>query len=329
MEYKDYYKILGVDRDASQAEIKKAYRKLARQCHPDTCKDDPKAETRFKEINEANEVLNDPEKRSRYDALGSNWQQGQNFTPPPGFEHIFGGGPFGKQGRAGGRTFTFDFGGGTRQGGGGFSDFFETIFGDIGLGQQASYRNASPGDMGMRGSPGSYGASASRGQNMESEISITLHDAHKGATREIALKGPNGVKRLNVKIPAGAHDGMKIRLANQGNIGPGGAGDLYLKIRIASDDRYKLEGSNIIIEVPIPPWDAALGKTVKIKTLDGMLNLKIPAGVSSGQRLRVKGKGLAHNGDLYAQIKIVVPKKLSSEEERLFKELQKVSQFKP
>jgi len=316
VEYKDYYKILGLDRSASSEDIKKAYRKLARRCHPDTCKDDPQAEQRFKEINEANEVLSDPEKRSRYDALGSSWQQGQNFSPPPGFEQFFGFG--GKGGQRQGRTFSFDFGGASPHGagrGGGFSDFFETLFGSMG---------------GMGGSMGGMGmdehdlfrASQHQGAaDSETELGVRLDEIHKGSVKEIVLQGHEGSKRLNVKIPQGAYDGMKIRLAGQGHRG----GDLYLKLKILPDGRYKLEGADIVVDVPIAPWDAALGATMEIQTLDGNVNLKVPAGVSSGQRLRLKGKGLAHKGDLLAQIKIVIPKELSAEQKRLFKELKQVS----
>ncbi|HNQ84950.1 MAG TPA: DnaJ C-terminal domain-containing protein [Deltaproteobacteria bacterium] len=312
MEYKDYYKILGVERGAGQDEIKKRYRKLARDCHPDTCKDDPSAEKRFKELNEAYEVLRDPEKRKRYDALGSNWQEGQSFRPPPGFENIFGDEFLrGRGAHPGGRTFSFEFGPTARGGAGGFSDFFESLFGDLGMGRRSDQRASSP-----------------RGGDLESEITITLQDAHRGGTKEIIVQGPGGDKRLNVKIPQGAHDGMKVRLAGQGNQGPGGAGDLYLKMKLSQDERYKLEGNDIVVDIPLTPWDAALGMTSEIETLDGKLSLKIPPGVSSGQRLRLKGKGLAGKGDLFAQIRIVVPKKLSNEEKRLFTELKKVSAFK-
>jgi curved DNA-binding protein len=314
VEYKDYYKILGLERNASQEEIKKKYRKLARTCHPDMCKNDPTAEKRFKEINEAHEVLEDPEKRQRYDALGNNWQEGQSFRPPPGFENIFTDGNFAPKGRGpGGRSFSFEFEPGARgsAGRGAFSDFFETLFGESGMGRQGEYRSASP-----------------KGSDLESEITVSLEDAHKGVTKEILIQGPGGEKRLNVKIPQGAYDGMKIRLGGQGNMGPGGSGDLYLKIKVNPDQRYKQEGSDIIVEIPITPWDAALGTTCEVETLDGKLNLKIPPGVSSGQRLRLKGKGLAHKGDLFAQIKIVTPKHLSNEERKLFTELKKVSSFK-
>jgi curved DNA-binding protein len=308
VEYKDYYKILGVERDASPDEIKKSYRKLARKCHPDTCKDDPNAEQRFKEINEAHEVLSDPEKRARYDALGSNWQQGQDFSPPPGFEEFFN---FGGQ-RGHGRSFRFDFGGSPHTSGGGFSDFFETLFGGFG-------------GMGGRPEQHSFRRQAPVGSDIESEISISLEDAHNGVTKEIALQGPNGIKRLNFKVPKGAHDGMKIRLSGQGNPGPGGSGDLYLILRIQPDSRFKIEGENLIMDVPVMPWDAALGGTLEIETLEGKVKLKIPAGISSGQRLRFKGRGLSHKGDLFAQIKIVLPSQLSAEQKKLFGELKKLS----
>lgn len=312
MEYKDYYKILGVERNASQDEIKKRYRKLARGCHPDTCKDDPNAEKRFKEINEAYEVLRDSEKRQRYDALGSNWQEGQAFRPPPGFEDIFGGNPFGRQSRSGrANTFSFDFNTETGRGGG-FSDFFESLFGDAGMGAHGARR-----------------AEAHKGSDLETEVSISIEEAHSGTNREIQLQGHGGGKRLNVKIPSGAYDGMKIRLAGQGNPGPSGSGDLFLKVKISPNGKYRLEGNDIIADLLITPWDAALGATKEIRTPDGACNLKIPPGISSGQRLRLKGRGMAHKGDFFAQIKIVLPKNLTSEEERLFTELKKVSKFNP
>lgn len=312
MEYKDYYKVLGVDRGATQEEIKKRYRKLARDCHPDMCKNDPQAEKRFKEINEAYEVLGDPEKRRRYDALGSSWQDGQSFRPPPNFEDIFQGEFFRTGSKPGSRGFTFEFGTGSAGDAGGFSDFFESLFGDLGVGRRRDRKSQSV-----------------RGRDLESEITVTLADVHKGATKEIVVSGPNGEKRLNVRIPQGARDGTKIRLARQGSSGPGGPGDLYLTIRVAPDDRFRLEGDDIVVDLPLPPWDAALGTTAELETLDGKIKLKVPSGVSSGQRLRVRGRGLAGRGDLYAQVRVVVPQTLSPEEKRLFSELRRVSSFRP
>ena len=169
---------------------------------------------------------------------------------------------------------------------------------------------------------------ASRGSDAETELAITLEEAHCGATREISLHGGSGAKRLNVKIPAGAHDGLKIRLGGQGNPGLAGSGDLYLKLRIVAGANQKLEGDDVVVEVPVSPWDAALGATITVATLDGQVKMKMPPGVSSGQRLRFKGKGLGHRGDLYAQIKIVTPPNLSDEERELFTRLREVSTFK-
>jgi curved DNA-binding protein len=310
VEYKDYYKVFGVERDASQDEIKKKFRKLARMYHPDIKKDDPEAEKRFKEVNEAYEVLGDAEKRKRYDDLGSNWQDGQDFRPPPGYENIFGQEGFGsRRGKTSGRAYSFEYGPESR-GGGAFSDFFETIFGDLGMERQGRPQSSR-----FRG----------KGSDLETEAIITLQEAHRGTTREIEVQGPDGAKRLSVKIPAGTHDGMKIRLGGQGNAGPGGSGDIYLKIRLAPDPRFKIEGSDLIMELPVCPWDAALGATQEIETLDGKLSLKIPAEISSGQRLRLQGKGLGNKGDLYVQIKIVTLKNLTTEEKRLFTELKKAA----
>jgi len=258
-------------------------------------------------------VLKDPEKRSRYDALGSNWQEGQSFRPPPGFEHIFGDEIFRRQARPGkAGTFSFDIGGGQGSRGGGFSDFFESLFGDIGMGARQGQRQ-----------------SRARGTDLEAEVSISIDEAHNGTSREIQLQGPGGEKRLNVKIPPGAYDGMKVRLSGQGNQGPGGAGDLYLKVKLSSNGKYRLEGNDIIADLPLTPWDAALGVTKEVQTPEGTCSLKVPAGVSSGQRLRLKGRGLANKGDFFAQVKVVIPRELSSEEKRLFEELRSVSGFKP
>ncbi|MEA2101275.1 MAG: J domain-containing protein [Thermodesulfobacteriota bacterium] len=306
MKYTDYYKTLGVERSATQTDIKKAYRGLARKHHPDTNRDNPGSEKRFKEINEAYEVLKDPDKRSRYDALGANWQQGQTFTPPggQGFEDIFGNSSFGARG---GQRFSFDFGSRGAQSDG-FSDFFETLFGNAGMGNQP-FKGT-----GNQGAP-------SRGKDVETTVEISLEEANQGSSRILSI----GARRLTVKIPAGATDGMKIRIAGQGSMGS----DIYLKIKIARHKRYRLDGSDIEVDFPITPWDAVLGATSEVQTLDGKIKLKIPAGISSGQKLRFKGRGLARKGDFYVRIKIVVPKKPSHEETELFKELRKVSGFHP
>lgn len=316
VKFQDYYEILGVDRNASEDEIKRAYRKLARKYHPDVNKDKG-AEEKFKQINEAHEVLKDPEKRKLYDQLGSDWQGGQDFKPPPGWENVH----FGY--RTGSGTETFDFGGS-------FSDFFETLFGArMGGGGRASAR------------PGSW---VMRGQDQEAEIEIDLESAYHGTTRTLTLQGqeidPQGqvratLQNIQVKIPPGVTDGTRIRLAGKGGEGMGGGppGDLYLRVHIEPHPRFTLDDHNLQTEVPIAPWEAALGATVQLKTMDGTVNLKIPSGSQSGQKLRMRGKGLpkkgGQRGDLVARLKIVVPKNLTAKERELFAEMAKMSTFNP
>ncbi len=328
MEYKDYYKILGVDNKASQDEIHKAYKKLARKYHPDLNPNDSSAEEKFKEINEAYEVLKDPEKRKHYDALGADWQHGQNFQPPPGYENVhfeFRGDP----GRG------FDMGGM-----GGFSDFFESIFRNFGgRGQDfggSQFRE-------FRGDPFSQAGFASKGQDSEATLELTLEEAYQGGQKSITLQeqvpGPDGMPRmqnktLSVNIPPGIKDGSKIRLSGQGSSGrgPGTAGDLYLKVKIAPHPKFKVDGNNIIYDLPLAPWEAALGSKVRVPTLEGDVEMNIPAGVSSGQKLRLKGKGLgrgATKGDQFARIVIKTPKKMSEEEKKLWQQLSEVSGFNP
>ncbi|WP_018873894.1 DnaJ C-terminal domain-containing protein [Thioalkalivibrio sp. ALJ16] len=274
MEYKDYYKILGVGRDASQDEIKKAYRKLARKYHPDVSKD-PDAETRIKDVNEAYEALGDPEKRKAYDQLGSNWRQGQDFRPPPGW------GPQG--GGRGGAGADF----------GGFSDFFDSIFG---------------GGMGGGRRRGGGAGFNMRGADREGRVDITLDQALKG-TEVSVTDGEGRVQR--VRIPAGARDGSRLRVRGQGDpgVGSGGAGDLLLEIRVKPDGRYTLDGRNLYREIPIAPWEAALGATIEVPTPHGWVNLKVPAGSQSGKQMRLKGKGLPGKppGDLYLKLMVQVP----------------------
>lgn len=316
VKFQDYYEILGVGRDASENEIKKAYRKLARKYHPDVNKDKG-AEEKFKQINEAHEVLKDPEKRKLYDQLGPDWQAGQDFKPPPGWENVhfeFGSGP---------QAEAFHFGGG-------FSDFFEALFGgSMGGGGAARARQASW---------------VMRGQDHEAQIEISLEDAYGGATRTITLKGhevdPQGqvhptVQNIQVKIPPGVTDGTRIRLAGKGGEGMGGGprGDLYLKVHMEPHPRFTIDGHNLQVEVPVAPWEAALGATVQVVTMDGTVNLKIPPGAQSGQKLRLRGKGFpkkgGERGDLIARLKIVVPKDLTAKEKELFAEMAKVSSFNP
>ncbi|MCG6917983.1 MAG: DnaJ domain-containing protein [Deltaproteobacteria bacterium] len=316
VKFQDYYEILGVGRNASDAEIKRAYRKLARKYHPDVNKDKG-AEEKFKQINEAHEVLKDPEKRKLYDQLGSNWQAGQDFKPPPGWENVhfeFSTGPGAE---------AFDFGGG-------FSDFFETLFGGrMGGGGRASARQ---------------GSWVMRGQDQEAEIEIDLESAYHGATRTLTLQGHEidaqgqvrpRVQNIQVKIPAGVTDGTRIRLTGKGGEGMGGGppGDLYLKVHIEPHPRFTTDGHNLQTEVALAPWEAALGTTVQVVTMDGTVNLKVPPGSQSGQKLRLRGKGFpkkgGQRGDLIVRLKIVVPKDLTAREKELFAEMAKVSSFNP
>jgi curved DNA-binding protein len=319
VEFKDYYKILGVGRSASQDDISKAFKKLARKHHPDLNPGDASAEAKFKEAGEAYEVLKDPEKRKLYDQLGPNWQQGQNFQPPPGFENM----RFRQGGPGGG------FGGGGF-GGGGFSDFFETLFGG-------------GGGFGGGGFGGGFQQRPRRGQDAEVAYEIGLEDAYKGGPQSVTLQeqvaGPGGFptmqsRTLKVNIPPGVKDGQKIRLAGQGGSGgPGGeAGDLYLNIKVRPHPQFKVKEDNVVYDLALTPWEAALGATVRVPTLDGAVEMKIPPGVGSGAKLRVRGKGLGtagKRGDQMVRIMIQTPKTLTDEERRLFEELAKVSAFAP
>lgn len=322
VQYQDYYDILGVKRDARPEEIQKAYRKLARQYHPDLNKGKD-AEERFKKINEANEVLSDPEKRAKYDSLGAYWKGGQDFKPPPGWESIFtsGASQRGRRGSAGG-NMQFDLGGM-----GGFSDFFESLF---------------------SGGMGSYGggpvfsrqAQPQRGQTHEVEIEVSLEELFYGATKTVSLQTTDRdasgqiqrqVKSYKVKIPPGTTEGSVIRLQNQGGKGKSGgsAGDLRLKIRIAKNPSFIVDGFNLTTELGIQPWQAALGGEVKVKTIDAEVKLNVPAGIQSGQKLRLKGKGLpkegGEKGDLFVKVNIVIPRKLSAQQRELYQQLAKLS----
>jgi len=286
--YRDYYETLGVSRDASTDEIRTAYRRLARQYHPDVNKD-PDAEERFKEISEAYEVLRDPEKRERYDRLGANWKAGEDVSGTEGFSDSgFGG--FGSDGGSF-RDMRVDFGGG---GIGDFSDFFEGIFG----------RRAGPG----------------RAAGFEG-----------GGRRRIALDGHD----YEVNIPAGIRDGQRIRLPGEGGQGAGGgpSGDLFLRVRIRPHPRFHVDGNDLYVELPVTPWEAALGASVSVPTLGGSSLVSVPAGSSSGRRLRLRGQGLPEggggSGDLYAIVEIEVPKRLSRKERQHFEELAKTSKFDP
>ncbi|HZF13208.1 MAG TPA: DnaJ C-terminal domain-containing protein [Thermoanaerobaculia bacterium] len=316
MDFKDYYATLGVKKDASQEDIQKAYRKLARKYHPDVNKD-PASEARFKEIGEANEVLKDPEKRKRYDQYGSAWNSARaSGSPPPGWEGI-----------------PFDFGGARGfEGGGaeGFSSFFDMLFGSGGAGRRGG-GGGFPGFGG--GGPGGGGA------NAEAELPLSLEEAFRGGSRDITFTdGATGERKtLSVRIPPGVRSGQKIRLAGQGQPGRGGAaGDLFLKIEVLPDPRFRVEGADLHGTVPVTPWEAALGGEAEVETLEGPVRVRIPAGSSSGRKIRLRGKGLAQKknggsaerGDLIAEIRIVVPEQLTPRERELFEQLAEDSHFR-
>jgi curved DNA-binding protein len=321
VEYKDYYKILGVSKSASQDDMSKAFKKLARKHHPDLNPNDKKAEDKFKEINEAYEVLKDPEKRKLYDQLGPNWQHGQNFQPPPGFENV-----------------RFNFGGAGGPGNfdaGGFSDFFETLFGGAQGG--ASFGGGRE-YFGRGGGPG-FSARPRRGQDSEAVLELTMEEAFHGGAKTLSLlehvqgQAPRN-KTLSVTIPAGVKEGAKIRLAGQGNPGSAGgsAGDLYMKVHILPHHLFYLDGANVVIDLPLAPWEAALGAKVRVPTLDGAVELNIPPGTDSGRKLRLGRRGLgagANRGDQIVRVMVRVPSAGTDEEKALWESLAKTSSFTP
>jgi curved DNA-binding protein len=320
---RDFYDVLGVSRNASQEEIQQAYRRLARQHHPDVNKD-PEAEERFKDISEAYDVLSDPEMRRRYDAFGPDFRSYADDVDPEAWtrarqraraEAAAGGGAgAGRGGRAWGSA-----GGGpdVRFSTGGFEDVdIEDLLG------------------------GMFGSGRARwgpidGADQEATIELTVEQAYRGGRHEITLAGPDGPRNLQVNIPAGVTDGQRIRLSGQGGQGTGGAepGDLYLVVRIAPHRRYRLDGRDIYADLPLTPWEAALGASVPVEMPGGEATLTVPAGTSSGRRLRLRGRGMPNArgkpGDFYATAKITVPKTLTAEERRLFEELAGTSKFDP
>ena len=318
MDYKDYYATLGVKKDSSQEDIQKAYRKQARKYHPDVNKD-PAAEMKFKEVGEAYEVLKDPDKRKKYDQFGTHWKRAQQGGGgvPPGYEGFDFGGFNG---------FDFSgFGGGPGGGGPeGFSSFFEMLFGSGG-----------PGGAGRRG--GARGAGrARRGGDTEATIQLNLEEAVRGGTREITLSDAETGQRqtLSVRIPEGIRPGQKIRLAGKGQPGFEGspAGDLLLKIEILPDSRFRIEGSDLHTIIPVTPWEAALGGEAEVETPTGNVRVRIPAGTSSGRKIRLRERGLSApggtKGDLFAEFRIVVPEQLSERERALFEQLAEASEFR-
>jgi curved DNA-binding protein len=309
VQFRDYYETLGVPKTASSDEIRSAFRKLARKYHPDVAKDKKTAEEKFKQVNEAYEVLSDPEKRKKYDQLGADWNRAGGFQPPPQWGGAAPpGGGFHQWGGDGGAEFEF--------GGTGFSDFFEAFFGG-GRGQSA-----------FSGFGGRQ-ATAERGADVEADIMVTLEEALHGSTRTISLRraGSNKVENYQVKIPRGVHEGQRIRLAGQGEAGAGGgkSGDLFLRVRLARHPDFAVEGSDLIHEVKIAPWQAVLGTEIKVPTLEGDVRLKIPPGTQGGQRFRLRERGLpgisAKRGDIYVVTQMQVPKKLTEQERKIWDEL--------
>ncbi len=298
MEYKDYYKVLGVERDISQADLKKTYRKLARKYHPDVSKE-VNAEERFKEVNEAYEVLGDAEKRASYDDLGANWQSGQNFNPPPGWEGGFD---------------PSQFGGGQAGGGAGFSDFFESMFGGGGAGFQQDQQ-------------GGFNQQQRRKPPAEVvTLAVDLDDIFAGNNKRVRL--PNG-KTIEVKIPKGIEAGKKIRLSGKASNG----GDLHLQIKINKHPLYRLEGKDVFLDLPIAPWEAALGESITIETLAGKLKLKVPADSKSGKKMRLKGRGIPKKGELtgdqYVVLQIVTPPADTGDKKDFYKDMQKKFDWSP
>ncbi len=330
MEYKDYYETLKVKKDASQDDIQKAYRKLARKFHPDVNKNTD-AERKFKEIGEAYEVLRDPEKRQKYDQYGAAWKQAQGGGGvPPGFQGFDFGNFAGGGGQGGGFDFRFeDLGGGG--GGEGFSSFFEMLFGNAG-------------GRGGRRTPFGGGAGPDfmprQGADAEATLSLTLEEAIRGGPRQFGFADPatGERKNLSVKIPPGVRTGQRIRLAGRGMAGGNGAepGDLYLRIEVEPDPRFRLDGSDLYTPLAVTPWEAALGAEAQVETPEGSVRVKVPAGSSSGRKIRLRGRGMPQQvsggqrerGDLYAEIKVVVPESLSERERELFEELRDASTFR-
>src|SRR5262245_6952211 len=297
VKFQDYYQILGVPRTASEADIKKAYRKLARKYHPDFNPNNKQAEDKFKQVQEAYEVLSDADKRKKYDQLGANYKNGAEFTPPPNWNNMDFNDLFGQASR--GRTRQAPTGGA-----GGFSDFFEALFGGMGgLGRQAG--------------------------EAEAEMSLPLEEMHRGTTRRFAVRIGNTQKSIEVRIPPGARDDSRIRVPGGGLNG----GDLFVRLKMESHPQFTVKGDDTEAEIAISPWEAALGVPVEVPTLDGKAEIRIPAGVGSGQKLRLKGQGLTMRGggrgDHFVKIKIVLPKSLTDAEKRLFQELAKASHFNP
>ena len=316
MDYKDYYETLGLKRTATQDEIKSTYRKLARKFHPDV-NHEKGAEDKFKALGEAYEVLKNPEKRAAYDQLGANWQEGQNFRPPPEWDS----------------GFEFSGAGAGAADEGAFSDFFENLFG------QARAGGAGAGSGGQQRSRQEFHAT---GQDHHAKITIDLKDAFEGATRSISLRSPEvdasghvqlKERTIKVKIPKGITQGQHIRLAGQGNpgMGRGQAGDLYLEISFHEDPVFNVDGRDVYFDLPIAPWEAALGAKVKAPTPTGVVGLTVPKGAHTGQKLRLKGRGIPGKpaGDLYAVLQIVLPPAKTDKDRAFYEQMEREMDFNP
>lgn len=328
MEYKDYYEVLGVSRDADKKEIRQAFRRLARQYHPDVNPEDEQAEERFKDINEAYEVLSDPEKRSKYDQLGADWERYQRTGGRPG-EYDWGQWTTGAPG-GGQRVYVQHgtpedledlFGGGSP-----FSDFFSQMFGGQ-AGPRASARARQAGGAAPGGFQ--YEVRPQRGRDYEQEIEISLYEAYHGTQRAFQKNG----RRLQVKIPPGARTGTRVRLSGEGGAGTAGGepGDLYLQVRVAEDPRFEREGDDLYTTVPVELYTAILGGKTPVPTMDGEVMLTIPASTQNGRVFRLRGKGMPHlkepekHGDLYAEVDVQLPTDLSPRQQELFEELRSLS----
>jgi len=311
LEFRDYYQTLGVARDAPADDIKKAYRKLARKFHPDVSRE-PDAEKRMKEVNEAYEVLSDPEKRAAYDQLGKNYQPGQDFHPPPGWDAGF---EFSEHGRSGAEAAEF-------------SDFFDEIFGRMGRGRR-------------RGG-GAHAHGHAQGNNHHARILLDLEDAFSGVTRQVTLRAPklDGQGRvtlqehtLEVRIPKGIREGQVIRLAGQGEpgFGDGKPGDLLLEVQFKPHARLRTDGRDLLLTLPVAPWEAALGAVVRVEVPGGALDVRIPAGAQTGRQLRVRGKGLPADppGDLLLDIRIVAPPATTPKAKELYETMAREMPFDP
>ncbi len=321
VQYRDYYEILGVDKSASQDEIKKAFKKLARKYHPDVAKDLPDAEDKFKEVNEAYEVLGDSDKRQKYDTLGANWQHGQDFGGGPG-------GFYGSPG-AGGGSYEYHFGGST-----GFSDFFESVFGGSG-----GPGGADP--FGGYGGRGGRSNAPAAGQDIEADLLVRIEEIMTGATRELRLARPSASGQpgkettIRVKIPKGIGEGQLIRCAGMGYPGRNGGptGNLYLKVRIERHPIFRPDGKDLECDLTLAPWEIALGTSVRVQTPHGEVKMAVKAGTAPGTRMRLKGKGLpkgaSDHGDIFLEVVVEFPEKTTDEERELWEKLAEVSDFSP